>query len=104
MESRLSPGSGGPLVDPDGRSWTLARRRLDIRVVRRAFRNADRRLLLGESGGFELRWVDSDERADLWQKIRTNYAGPGGRHFGDVTGHEFVDADGYGLVYVEVSC
>ena len=105
MTAQLSPGSGGPLVDPDGHAWTMTRRRLDLRLVRRALRNSGRLVLLGEDGGFSLRWIRPEERASLWEVLRHRYAGPGGDfHEGDHMGHEFVDADGRQLTYIEVSC
>jgi hypothetical protein len=101
----LSPGSGGSLVDPDGQAWTMTRRRLDLRLVRRALRSKDRLVLLGDAGGFDLRWVAHDERADLWVRIHDRYAGPGGDfHAGEYMGYEFVHEDGRRLVYLEVWC
>ena len=103
--SRLSPGSGGPLVDPDGSVWTITRRRLDLRVVRGALHgDATVPLLLGENGGFDIRWVRPDERASLWERVRSRYAGRGGVRNGNYMGHEFVNPDGQALVYIEVWC
>jgi hypothetical protein len=62
-------------------------------------------LLLGEDGGFTLRWVGSEDRASLLARVRNRYAGPGGDfQRGDYMGHEFADADGRQLVYIEMSC
>ena len=105
MSGTLSPGSGGPLVDPDGvEQRTMTRRRLDLRVVRRAARSADRLVLLGESGGFDLSWVKPDQRSALWARIRNRYFGPGGTSHGDYSGYEFVNDDGDRLIYIEVWC
>lgn len=104
MTAQLSPGSGGPLVDPDGWTWIRTRQRLDLRLVHRAIRDSGRLVLLGENGGFSLRWVRPEERASLWERVRHRYAGPGGNsQKSDHIGHEFVAADGR-LVYIEVSC
>jgi hypothetical protein len=73
--AQLSPGGTGQLTDPDGRQWTVTRRRLDVRVVRRLLRRADIPVLLGEGGGFRLRWVASSERPATWEQVRNCYAG-----------------------------
>jgi hypothetical protein len=82
----------------------MTRRRVDLRLVRRALRHAERRVLLGENGGFTLRWVGAGERAGLWQQLRGNYAGPGGATGGDYMGYEFVNSDGEQLMYIEIWC
>jgi hypothetical protein len=105
MSTELSPGSGGPLVDPDGGTWTMSRRRLDLRLMRRALRaDATERLLLGESGGFDIRWVEPAERPQLWRQLRDGYNGPGSTSQGPYAGYTFVDAAGREIVYIEVSC
>jgi hypothetical protein len=105
MTERLSPGSGGPLVDPDGRPWTMTRRRLDLRMVRRALRVEGRLVLLGDGGGFSLRWVEPAERACLWDQVRRSYAGPGGDNpSGDYLAYEFADSHGRSLTYIELRC
>jgi hypothetical protein len=104
MTERLSPGSGGPLVDPDGGTWSMSRRRLDLRVVRRALRSESASVLLGENGGFNLKWVAADQRPTLWERLRKDYRGPGGVPDGDYVGHEFVNEIGARLLYLEKSC
>jgi len=104
MPDRLSPGSGGPLVDPDGRSWTMNRRKLDVRIVRRALKSPDGLVLLGETGGFDLRWVGPEQRPALWEQVRGRYRGAGGDINADFMAYEFVHADGGRLVYIELSC
>jgi hypothetical protein len=99
MAERLSPASGGPLVDPQGRSWAM-RRRLDLRMVRRALRNLDQALLLGDEGGFSLRWLDPADRPAFWQRVKGAYGDPGG----DYVGCEFADDSGNRIVYVELRC
>lgn len=104
MSDRLSPGSGGPLVDPDGGLWTMTRRRLDLRVVRRALRSVDRVVLLGENGGFDLCWVGPEHRSALWARLQDRYVGPSGAVDGDYSGYEFVNNDGDRLMYIEMWC
>lgn len=101
---RLSPASGGPLVDPEGHEWTMVRRRLDVRVVRRALRNRDQAVLIGEDGGFSLRWVEPTERSTLWERVKRSYAGPGGEPGGYWVGCQFADDTGNRIVYLELHC
>jgi len=68
-----------------------ARRRLDLRLVRRALRSADAALLLGEGCGFQLSWIDPQDGSALWERLRRNNAGPGGVVDGDYMGNEFVN-------------
>jgi hypothetical protein len=104
--AQLSPGGSGQLTDPDGRQWTVRRRRLDLRIVRRLLRRTDLPALLGESGGFQLRWLSTDDRPRIWEHIRHRYAGPGGlsNHATDYTGYEFTAEDGGRLLYIEERC
>lgn len=107
MSDRLSPGSSGEMVDPDGRVWTVRRKKLDLRVVRNLLRRADLPLLIGGSGGFDLRWVGAEDRADVWARIRHNYAGPGGGESSsrpDYMGYDFEDDEGNRLLYLEEWC
>lgn len=101
MPDRLSPGSGGPLVDPDGVVWSMTKRRVDLRVVRRALQSDSAVVLLGDSGGFDLHWVAPDQRPELWERVRKDYRGPGGGVDGDHTGYEFVNHVGARLLYLE---
>jgi hypothetical protein len=105
--AQLSPGGAGQLTDPDGRQWTVARRRLDLRVVRRMLRRADVPVLLGEGGGFQLRWVASSERLAIWERVRDCYAGPSGSPSScaiEYMGYEFATANGDQLLYLEQWC
>jgi hypothetical protein len=70
-------------------------------------RQPHRQLLLGEAHGFQLRWVSPSERADLWERIRRRYAGPGGTCVAsgpEYVGCEFEAADGSRILYLEESC
>ncbi len=83
----------------------MTRRRLDLRLVRRALRSKDRLVLLGNAGGFDLQWIEPDERTALWARVSDRYAGPDGDiHAGQYMGYEFVHQDGRRLVYLEVWC
>jgi hypothetical protein len=82
----------------------MARRRLDLRLVRRAMRSPGRRVLLGEDGGSDLTWVGPDQRLALWERMKDRYFGPGGTEHGDHSGYEFVNDHGDSLIYIEVWC
>jgi hypothetical protein len=82
----------------------MARRRLDLRLLRRALRSPDRLVLLGEDGGFTLRWIGSDQRSALWDLVRDQWYGPGGTAHGTYSGYEFVNNNGGSLIYVEAWC
>lgn len=82
----------------------MTRRRLDIRIVRRAMRSAARLVLLGEDGGSDLTWVDPGQRPALWARMRNQYFGPGGTEHGTYSGYEFVNDKGDSLTYIEVWC
>jgi cell wall assembly regulator SMI1 len=105
----LSPGSSGELVDPDGQRWTVRKRRLDPRTVRRLLKRHDGLVLFGEAGGFQLRWIPPAERPALWERVRHCYAvsrsgRPPGDCAMDYTGYEFTTADQRRLLYLEESC
>jgi hypothetical protein len=82
----------------------MRRRRLDLRVVRRGLRSNSALVLVGESGGFDLRWVVAEQRPELWGQVRKNYRGPGGGTCGDYMGYEFVNDAGACLLYLEKAC
>jgi hypothetical protein len=103
VEQLNHPSSSGVLVDPDGGVWSMSRKGLDLRIVRRAFRTDAATVVLGESNGFDLRWVAADQRAALWEQVRENYSGPGGSG-GDYLGHEFVNGSRARLLYLEKAC
>jgi hypothetical protein len=94
----------GSLIDPEGTTWTVTRRRLDLRIVRRALRSGNYLVVLGHCAGGDLSWVGSEQRAALWEQVRSCYRGPGGDELGDYMGDEFGAADGRRLVYLEALC
>ncbi|MBG0831551.1 hypothetical protein HS041_27835 [Planomonospora sp. ID67723] len=102
----LSPGSSGELTDPDGRTWRVRRRRLDPRTVRSLMRRRDVPVLLGESGGFDLRWVPDGELSALSELVRRNYAFTTASADSDIVymGYEFGDETGLRLLYIEEWC
>lgn len=78
---------------------------MDLPLIRRALHSNDEPVLLGRAGGFQLQWVATEERADLWTLVRDRYAGPGGDfRAGEYMGDEFAHQDGRRLVYLEVWC
>ena len=104
MNGQLSPGSGGPLIDPDGVVWSMSRRDLDLRVVRRALRSSDLKVLLGTGAGFDLCWAAPDQRTVLWQELRKNYWHRSSGTQGAFAAYEFVNDAGAHLLYIEKSC
>lgn len=104
MDRQPSPGSGGPLIDPDGVVWTMRRRDVDLRVVRRALRTIDSKVLMGTGAGFDLCWVAPGQRTVLWQELRKNYwHRPTGTQ-GAFAAYEFVNDAGGHLLYIEKVC
>ena len=81
----------------------MSRRHLDLRVVRRALRSESAIVVVGESNGFDLHWVTSEQRPGLWEQLRRSYQGPGGTG-GDYMGYEFVDNSGARMLYLEKGC
>ncbi|WP_203911336.1 hypothetical protein [Rhizocola hellebori] len=104
MIERLSPGSGGPLVDPDDVVWSMTKRHVDLRVVRRALRSDSALVLLGEGGGFDLHWVMPDQRLALWERVRRDYHGPDCVGDGTHAGYQFMNQDGARMLYLERWC
>ncbi|GIH76997.1 hypothetical protein Plo01_34260 [Planobispora longispora] len=104
--ARLSPGSSEELTAPDGRTWQVRRRKLDPRTVRSLMRHHDVPVLLGESGGFDLRWIPDGERSALSELVLRNYALPTEPAASDTVymGHEFGDEAGQRLLYIEEWC
>lgn len=93
------------LVDDEGTRWVLHRRRLDIRVVRRLVRDPAAPLVWGDVGGLVPRPVCAGERDGAWERIKGEYAGPGGvGPGGRYLAHEFRADPGRRLLYVEDHC
>jgi hypothetical protein len=93
------------IVDDDGGTWHLRKKRIQLRVVRRLIKDPSVRVVLGEAGGTLPRAVSEDERAGLWDSVRTDYMGPGGDWAtGAYLAHEFrTDADDR-MLFVEEHC
>ncbi len=69
-------------------------------------RRRDLPVLLGASGGFELRWVMDDERNALSELVSRNYAftADSPADGSEYMGYEFEDETGRRLLYVEEWC
>lgn len=69
-------------------------------------RRRDVPVLLGESGGFDLRWVMDEERVTLSELVRRNYALVAESATSDSVymGYEFGDEAGQRLLYIEEWC
>jgi hypothetical protein len=91
----LSPVGSGHLVDPSGGAWSIRRRRLNPERVRGMLRRPDIPVLLSQTAGFDLSWVNVEARPALWDTIRKD---------AEYTCHEFADAEDHRLLFIEVSC
>jgi hypothetical protein len=74
---RLSPGSSGQLVTPDGTEWRARRRNADLRIIKRLIVKPGVPLVVGASGGFDCSVVAPDDRARVWAELRPSFDGPG---------------------------
>jgi hypothetical protein len=102
----LSPHGDGMLTDPEGRVWSIRRRRLDPRTARSMIRGSDVAVLVGEAGGGVLRWLPDAERASFAEEVRRCSWLPGDDSEYPIqdTGHEFTDQSGKRLICVETQC
>ncbi|KJS62439.1 hypothetical protein [Streptomyces rubellomurinus] len=103
-----NPGSTPGLVtllDDEGTTWTLHRKHLDLRTVRRLVRTLETALVWGRMGGLAPEATTDDRRPELWELIKRGYGGPGGDpDHGRYTAHEFRSDSGRRMVYVEDHC
>ncbi|MET9218999.1 MULTISPECIES: hypothetical protein [unclassified Streptomyces] len=103
-----SPDSlSGPLtlLDDEGTSWILHRKRLDLRIVRRLVKDATTLVFWGDMGGMSPRLTTAAERPLLWDRIKDEYMGPGGTwSTGRYLAHEFRAEPGHRMLYVEDHC
>lgn len=98
-------GAPVKLLDDARVEWLLRKKRVDLRAVRRLLKDHATTVLLGESGGTRPRLVADGERPMLWDKVKDDYKGPGGRRMaGRYLAHEFrADADRR-MLYLEEHC
>jgi hypothetical protein len=105
-DGRSSPLVRGELVEADGRRWLVCRRRLDLRVVRRLLQRPEVTVMIGWDGGRRPRRVPDPERGAVWEAVRSAYTGPAGPADGfdraGYLGHEFTDAAGATMLYLEL--
>jgi hypothetical protein len=93
------------LLDDQGTSWVLHRKRLDLRVVRRLVKDATTPVVWGDMGGTSPRLTTETERPMLWDRIKDEYKGPGGTSpTGRYLAHEFRAEPGRRMLYVEDNC
>lgn len=91
------------LVDDEGVSWVLHRKRLELRAVRGLMKNPAVVLVWGDVGGLRPRMV-REGRAELWGLVACAYGGPGGTADGRYVAHEFRAGPERRLLYVEDHC
>lgn len=92
------------LVDEHNTTWTLHRKRLDLRVVRRLARDRATPVVWGDVGGTSPRQLPESERPELWPRLKDDYHGPGGTPLGRYLAHEFRAAADRRMLYVEDHC
>ncbi|MEU8513526.1 hypothetical protein AB0C76_18330 [Kitasatospora sp. NPDC048722] len=93
------------LVDDQGTSWVLHRKRLALRAVRRLLKDAAAPVVWGDVGGLRPRPVAEAERSLLWTRIKDEYKGPGGaRSVGRYVAHEFRAEPGRRMLFIEDHC
>jgi hypothetical protein len=93
------------LLDEEGTRWVLHRKRLDLRMVRRLFKDAATPVVWGDMGGIKPRATKEAERPALWDRLKDEYMGPGGvGSAGRYLAHEFVDGSERRMLYVEDHC
>lgn len=92
------------LVDEHGVAWTLHRKRLDLRIVRRLAKDQATPVVWGDMGGVSPRPLPESERPELWPRLKDQYRGPGGTSSGRYLAHEFRAAPDRRMLYVEDHC
>jgi hypothetical protein len=96
----------GEIIEADGHHWLVRRRRLDLRVVRRLLQRPEVTVMIGGDRGRCLRRVPDPERGAVWEAVRRAYTGPAGSadsfDRAGYLGHEFTDAAGATMLYLEL--
>ncbi len=93
------------LLDDEGTTWRLRKKRIDLRVARRLINNGAAAVVLGEMGGTHPRLITDDERSTLWDKVKVSYMGPGGDWAtGRYLAHEFRAPADRHMLFVEDHC
>lgn len=93
------------LLDDEGTTWRLRKKRIYLRVVRRLINDSAVTIVLGEMGGTHPRLVTDDERSTLWSKVKIDYMGPGGSwSTGRYLAHEFRTDPDRRMLFVEDHC
>jgi hypothetical protein len=93
------------LLDDQGTTWVLHRRRVDLRIVRRLIKDAATTVVWADMGGIRPRPTTGTERSALWDRIKNDYRGPGGSgSTGRCLAHEFRAESGLRMLYVAEDC
>ncbi|GAA4965349.1 hypothetical protein GCM10023205_32120 [Yinghuangia aomiensis] len=92
------------LVDEHGVAWTLHRKRLDLRVVRRLVKDRATPVVWGDMGGTSPRSLPESERPALWPRLKDGYRGPDGNSSGRYLAHEFRAGPDRRMLHVEDHC
>lgn len=93
------------LLDEQGTTWVLHRRRVDLRIVRRLIKDEAAPVVWGDMGGIRPRPTTEAERPALWDRIKNDYRGPGGSgSTGNCLAHEFRADPRRRMLYVAEDC
>lgn len=93
------------LEDDAGVCWELTNRQIYLRVVRRLIKDPTVCVVLASGGGLFPELVADIERMPLWEKVKNNYTGPGGkRNGGYFLAHQFRTQDDRRMLYIEENC
>lgn len=93
------------LLDEQGTTWVLHRRRVDLRIVRRLIKDAATSVVWADMGGIRPRPTTEAERPAIWDRIKNDYRGPGGSgSTATCVAHEFRAESGRRMLYVAEDC
>ena len=109
-EEMPNPLESGELVDAEGVMWRLRRADLDRRLAVRLIKSAAE-VVVGESGGLSVKWVDPATINQLWNAISPQYVDStdesgkiGWPEKPFYVGYEFSDENGRRLLFLKEVC